>query len=161
MSEQGPGTPTPRTGSDAAADPGDWDLGFLSGTPAPAPFPTGRSASSGNPAWSGTPGSPRSRPLASSADRGGATVTHGLNVRECEDVAAGLALAETDLADIVRAAELSVRTIRRDWDGPDAEKFVATWAAQRGRLDETTESLRRMRQRLQTAIEQQEHASRH
>ena len=140
---------------DASGGPGAlWDLSFLDRVAGGA----GPNAAEAVPAPGAHPG-PGATGTASGGHGGGAP-SHGLNVPVCQDLSYGLAHDADSLVEVIEDADFSVRRIREEWHGPDAERWQATWSTQRRRLSEATEGLVAMRRRVEVAIEEQQRASR-
>ena len=91
-------------------------------------------------------------------DSGGPT--HGLNVVVCQDISYELTYDARTLAEVIEDVDFSVRKIRDEWHGPDAESWQAKWSTQRRRLTEAAEGLTAMRRRLDIDIDEQQRTSR-
>lgn len=96
-------------------------------------------------------------PAAGSAPAG---PSHGLNVPVCQDVSFEMGHDAGTLAEIIEAVDFSVRRVRDEWHGPDAESWQAKWTSQRRRIMEASEGLVTMRRRLDLDIEEQQRTSR-
>jgi uncharacterized protein YukE len=130
-----------------------WDLSFLD------PLAGGAGGARGDGVPASNAVGPRVTGL-TSGGQGGGVPSHGLNVPVCEDLSYGLAHDADSLEEVIEDADFSVRRIREEWHGPDAERWQATWSTQRRHLSEATEGLVAMRRGLEIAIEEQQRASR-
>lgn len=90
----------------------------------------------------------------------GSSVTHGMNIADCEKGATALGTLGDDIASLLAALKKETASTDAFWVGPDADRFrSAEWAEIETGFTAIIASIRQLRDDLRRNIAQQKAAS--